>query len=144
MAHVQDGNQYFNIFTEKMMRSRSFTSFALIALAAYGLGATSTAFAQAAPTQAAPAPAASAPAAAKPKYSTAKTQLGTLLEDPAAKAVLQKHVPKLVDGGGQNMDQASGMTLRELQAALKAYAPDLLTDKVLQDIDTDLAALPQA
>jgi para-nitrobenzyl esterase len=125
-----------NIFTEKMMRIKSFTSFGLIALAAYGVSATSAAFAQVAPTQA-------APAAAKPKYSTAKTQLGTLLEDPAAKAVLQKHVPKLVDGGGQNMDQASGMTLRELQAALKAYAPDLLTDKVLQDIDTDLAALPQ-
>jgi len=118
------------------MRIKSFTSFALIALAACGVGATSAAFAQVAPTQA-------APAAAKSKYSTAKTQLGTLLEDPAAKAVLQKHVPKLVDGGGQNMDQASGMTLRELQAALKAYAPDLLTDKVLQDIDTDLAALPQ-
>ena len=118
------------------MRINPFTSFALVALAACGASATSAAFAQAAP-----APAAAAPAAT-PKYSTAKTQLGTLLEDPAAKAVLQKHIPKLVDGG-QNMDQASGMTLRELQAALKTYAPDLLTDKVLQDIDTDLAALPQ-
>ena len=115
------------------MRINPLTSFVLVALAACGVSAASPAFAQAAP----------ASATAAPKYSTAKTQLGTLLEDPAAKAVLQKHIPKLVDGG-QNMDQASGMTLKELQAALKAYAPDLLTDKVLQDIDTDLAALPQA
>ncbi|KPH66068.1 hypothetical protein [Novosphingobium sp. ST904] len=85
-----------------------------------------------------PAPAQSTPV--KPAYSTGKTQLATLLADPAAKAVLQKHIPELLNG--QNMDQASGMTLREIQDAVKAYAPDVLSDKVLAEIDKDLAALP--
>ncbi|HEX7857565.1 MAG TPA: hypothetical protein VF503_28125 [Sphingobium sp.] len=87
---------------------------------------------------------AAAPAAApakKPVYSTGKTQLGTLMADPAAKAVLEKHIPQLLTGG-QNLDQASGMTLRELQDAVKAYAPDQFSNKVLDAIDKDLAALP--
>jgi hypothetical protein len=78
---------------------------------------------------------------AQPKYSTSKTQLSTLLEDPASKAVLQKHIPALLDNS-QNMAQAMGMTLRELQDAIKNYAPDVLSDDVLKAIDADLAVLP--
>lgn len=86
------------------------------------------------------APPAAAPAK-KPFYSTGRTQLGTLLADPAAKAILDKHIPQLLSGG-QNMDQASGMTLREIQDAVKAYSPDVLSDKALAAIDQDLATLP--
>ena len=34
-----------------------------------------------------------APAAAAPVYTTADTDIGTLLDDPAAKAILDKHLP---------------------------------------------------
>jgi len=67
--------------------------------------------------------------------------LGVLMADPAAKAVLLKYVPDFAKGGDM-LDQASGMTLKEMQGALKPYKPDLLSDKVLAEIDADLAALP--
>lgn len=102
------------------------------ALAVASVAGLSPAVAQ--PTQAAAAKAA--------KYSTSTTQLGTLLADPAAKAVLAKHVPQLVDSQSQNLQQASAMTLKEMQESLKAYAPDLLSDTVLAKIDEDLAKLP--
>ena len=74
-------------------------------------------------------------------YTTASTQLGTLLADPAAKAVIAKDAPKLLANEAQ-LEQASGMTLKEIRDALKAYAPDLLTDAVLAQLDTDFAMLP--
>jgi hypothetical protein len=80
-------------------------------------------------------------AAPTPKYSSSTTQMGTLLADPAAKAVLVKHLPRLVENPDM-AERASGMTLKDLQDALKAYAPDLLSDEVLAKIDADLAALP--
>lgn len=73
-------------------------------------------------------------AAAQAPYSTAETDLGTLLDDPAARAVLDKHIPKIT-GSGQ-IDMARSMTLKGLQQ----YAPDL-TDAVLAAIDVDLAKL---
>jgi para-nitrobenzyl esterase len=79
-----------------------------------------------------------APAA---KYSSSTTQMGALLADPAAKAVLTKHLPRLVESPDM-AERASGMTLKEMQEALKAYAPDLLSDEVLATIDQELAALP--
>jgi hypothetical protein len=72
--------------------------------------------------------------AAQAPYSTAETDLGTLLDDPAARAVLDKHIPKIT-GSGQ-IDMARSMTLKGLQQ----YAPDL-TDTVLAAIDVDLAKL---
>lgn len=72
---------------------------------------------------------------AKP-YTTAETPLGTLLDDPAAKAVLEKYLPQLVNGG--QADQARPLTLR----AIQQYAPDQFTDKLLDAIDADLAKLP--
>ena len=80
---------------------------------------------------------ASAQAADKPaaKYTTAATEIGTLLDDPAAKAVLQKHVPELVSN--EQIEMARGMTLKTVQQ----YAPDQMSDKKLADIDADLAKL---
>lgn len=92
---------------------------------------TSAALAQAPATQVATATDASAA-----PYSVAKTDLGTLLDNPAAKAVLAKHVPELVQN--DQIDMARGMTL----ADVKQYAPDMLTEKALADIDADLAKLP--
>jgi hypothetical protein len=80
-------------------------------------------------------PAAGMAQTAKP-YTTAETPLGTLLDDPAAKAVLEKHLPQLVNGG--QADQARPLTLR----AIQQYAPDQFTDKLLDAIDADLAKVP--
>jgi hypothetical protein len=71
-------------------------------------------------------------------YSSATTPIGTLLDDPAAKAVLVKYIPDTVNN--PQIDMARGMTLKDTQA----YAPDSLTDAVLAKIDADLAKLPPA
>lgn len=86
--------------------------------------------------QAAGAASSSAAPAAKPYYSTTDTTIGDLLDNPATKAVLQKHVPDMV--ANPQIDQARGMTLK----AVQQYAPDMLTDKVLAEIDADLAQVP--
>ena len=74
--------------------------------------------------------------AAKAAYSSAETPLGDLLDDPAAKAVLEKHVPDIVNS--ESIDMARGMTLK----ALQSYAADQVTDEKLAAIDTDLQKLP--
>ncbi|MDB5725468.1 MAG: hypothetical protein JWQ16_2222 [Novosphingobium sp.] len=75
-------------------------------------------------------------ATASAKYTTADTQIGTLLDDPAAKAILMKHVPQLA--GSAQIDMARTMTLKQVQG----YASDMLTDDALAKIDADLAKLP--
>lgn len=77
-----------------------------------------------------------AAAAAKPAYTTADTPLGDMLDDPAAKAVLEKHVPDLISNS--SIDMARGMSLK----AVQGYAGDMLTDAKLAAIDADLAKLP--
>ena len=81
-----------------------------------------------------------APAAAetKPVYSTAETTLGVLLEDPAAKAVIDKHIPGLTDNPSISM--AAGMTLK----ALQAMAGDKITDEMLAAVDADFKAMQAA
>ena len=79
-----------------------------------------------------PAPAA---AAKKPIYSTAETTIGVLLEDPAAKAILDKHIPGMTDNPSISM--AAGMTLK----ALQAMAGDKVTDEMLAAVDADFKAL---
>ena len=74
--------------------------------------------------------------AAHAVYTTADTDIGTLLDDPAARAVVDKHVPGF--SSGDQIDMARGMTLR----AIQQFAADTLTDKVLAEIDADLAKLP--
>jgi hypothetical protein len=80
------------------------------------------------------APPATAPAA--PHYTTADTTIGDLLADPAAKAIIDKHIPGLSDN--PSIAMASGMTLRVIQP----MAADKITEKMLDDIDADLAKLP--
>jgi hypothetical protein len=75
-------------------------------------------------------------AQAPAKYTTADTTIGELLADPAAKAVLEKHLPQIAQAG----DQAGGFTLK----AIQQYAGDMVSDKVLADIDADLAKITPA
>ena len=78
------------------------------------------------------APAATAAAA----YSTSSTPIGDLLDDPATKALLEKHIPGMTTN--EQIDMARGMTLKDIQQ----YAPDQVTDKALAALDADLAKLP--
>ena len=82
-----------------------------------------------------------APAATSVKYTSKNTPMSVLLDDPAAKAVLVKHVPQLV-ANPDISERAGGMTLSEIGDAIKAYSPDVLSEAVLVKIDADLAALP--
>lgn len=99
----------------------------------------SVSFAQGAPAETKPPAAApaekSAPAAAA-HYSSTTTAISALLADPAAKAVLAKHIPALVNSS--SIDQIGSMKLKELQG----MAPDQLSDKVLSEVDAELSKLP--
>ena len=77
-----------------------------------------------------------APAAAAPVYTTVDTDIGTLLDDPAAKAILDKHLPGFTTN--PQIDMARSMTLKSVQQ----YASDKLTDEALAKVDADLAKLP--
>lgn len=99
---------------------RKILAIALLSIALPGLAHAETAAASTAASQ----------------YTTAQTDLGTLLDDPAAKAILTKYAPALV--GSEQLSMARGMTLK----AIQAYAGDMLSDEVLGKIDADLAKLP--
>jgi acetyl esterase/lipase len=75
-------------------------------------------------------------AVASGPYSTATTSIGTLLDDPAAKAILVRRIPELATS--PQIEQARGMTLKEAQQ----YAPDKVSDQTLANIDAELARLP--
>ncbi|HEX7821676.1 MAG TPA: hypothetical protein VF463_13790 [Sphingobium sp.] len=78
-----------------------------------------------------------APAAPVAKHlTTTDTAIGDLLADPAAKAVIDKHIPGLSDS--PQIGMASGMTLR----AIQPMAGDMITVPMLDAVDTDLAKLP--
>jgi hypothetical protein len=98
----------------------------LLIIGAMLIAAPAVAFAQQAP----------AAQAAKTAYSTADTDIGTLLDDPAAKAILEKHIPGLTSN--DQVDMARAMTLRDIQQ----FASDEVTDERLKAIDADLAKLP--
>ena len=93
-------------------------------------------------TAAAPAfaadPAPAAAPAAKPAFTTAETDIGTLIDNPATKAVLEKHLPGMTSN--PQIDMARSMTLKQIQG----FAPDQFTDEALAKIDADLAAVPAA
>lgn len=84
-----------------------------------------------------------APSAAA-SYSSTTTPMGMLLANPAAKAILVKQLPQMMERMADNMERVSGMTLKEMQEALKAYAPDALPDAKLAEIDVELAKIPVA
>lgn len=80
----------------------------------------------------APAPAAHA---SRP-YTTATTDIGSLMDDPDAHAIVEKYIPGFFES--DQIDLARNMTLKDVQQ----YAPDKVTDKVLADIDIEFAKLP--
>ena len=82
------------------------------------------------------APPAAASAAAHTKYSTSETDIGTLLDNPATRAVLDKYLPAV--SHGDQIDLARSLTLKDLQQ----YSPDMVTDQVLAQVDTELAKIP--
>ena len=82
------------------------------------------------------APAFAADAAVVAGYTTADTSIGTLLDDPAAKAVLDKIMPEF--SSNPQIEMARGMTLKQVQQ----FAPDKLTDDVLAKVDAELTKVP--
>lgn len=79
---------------------------------------------------------AAAPAAGAKHYSTEETEIGTLLDDPAARAVLDKNIPGMT--ANEQVDMARSMTLKGIQQ----YSPDTITDKVLAAVDADFKKMP--
>ena len=66
------------------------------------------------------------------KFSVESTDLGTLMDNPATKAVLDKHLPGLTSNA--QIQMARGLTLK----ALQQFAGDMITDAKLGDIQYDL------
>jgi hypothetical protein len=75
-------------------------------------------------------------ATASTHYTTGDTTIGTILDDPAAHAIVDKHLPGILSGDQINM--ARTMTLKGIQP----FAGDKITDKALADIDAEFANLP--
>jgi para-nitrobenzyl esterase len=80
---------------------------------------------------------AAAPAPTGAAFSVETTDLGTLLDNPGAKAVLVKHLPELV--GNAQIQMARSMTLKQVQG----FAGDALTDEKLAAVQADLDKLPK-
>lgn len=74
--------------------------------------------------------------APKPAFSVGETDIGTLLDNPATKAVLDKHIPGM--SSNAQIDMARAMTLKQLQG----FAPDKFSDETLAKVDADLAKIP--
>lgn len=66
------------------------------------------------------------------RYSTTDTPIGTLLDNPASKAVIQKYAPRVV--GSPQIDAVRDRSLK----ALQGYAPQELSDEVLGKMDAEL------
>ncbi len=76
-----------------------------------------------------------ASAQASGHYTSITTPLGKMLDDPAAKAVLERQIPDVIKS--EQIGMARGVTLE----ALQSYVP-ALTDAKLKAIDADLAKVP--
>lgn len=112
---------------------KTIISLSLVTIAAVS---TTSVFSQT-PASAAPAAAASTSATVTGKYTAADTPVGTLLDDPAAKAILDQFIPGFTTN--EQVDMARGMTLKEVQQ----YSPDKITNEVLAKIDEEFAKLPK-
>lgn len=75
-------------------------------------------------------------AAAKAAFSTTDSDIGTLIDNPATKAILDKYLPGFADN--EQVAMARPMTLRGIQQ----YSPDTIKTEALDKIDADLAKLP--
>jgi hypothetical protein len=69
-------------------------------------------------------------------YTTADTDIGTLLDTPETKAILDKLMPGF--STNEQVAMARPMTLR----AIQQYAPDKITTEILDQVDAELAKLP--
>lgn len=78
---------------------------------------------------------ASSVSAPKP-YTTAETKLGVLLDDPQARAVIDRHFPGVSTDA--RIAMGKGMTLR----AIQKFAPDNFTNEGLDAVDAEFAQLP--
>lgn len=70
-------------------------------------------------------------------FSVESTDIGTLLDNAGAKAVLVKHLPALV--GNDQITMARALTLKQLQQ----FAGDAVTDEKLAAVQADLDKLPK-
>lgn len=86
---------------------------------------------------AAPAYAQEAPAAQAKHYSVAATVVGTLLDDPAANAILKRVIPTVY---ANDMFQTMGRSLT--LKAIQQYEPDALSDENLAKIQAEFDKLP--
>ena len=68
-------------------------------------------------------------------YSSEDTDIGTLIDDPVARAILDKHIPGMTSN--PQIEMARSFTLRQIQQ----FAADQVTDEVLSKIDADFKAL---
>ena len=89
------------------------------------------------PTMIVPTFAADAPAAPSAHYSVATTHVGTMLDDPAANALLKKMIPTVY---ANPMFQSSGrdLTLKDIQQ----YEPEALSDANLAKLQAELDKIP--
>ncbi len=76
-------------------------------------------------------------AIAQTHYSTTETDIGTLLDDPAARTIINKYVAGF--SSKDQIDLARPMTLK----AIQQFDPATYTDEVLAEIDADFAKLPE-
>lgn len=67
--------------------------------------------------------------------STTTTPIGDILDNPAAKAVVEKHLPGF--SSHPQIDMARSFTLK----AIQSFQPDMIKDDLLAAIDADFAAL---
>lgn len=74
--------------------------------------------------------------ATAPAYSTADTDIGTLIDTAETKAIVDKHMPGF--SGNPQIAMARSMTLKQIQG----FSGDQITDAKLAAIDADLAKLP--
>lgn len=84
-----------------------------------------------APVHAAPKPSKTA----VPLYSTGATPIGTLLDDPQARVIVDRHIPNT--STDKRIYFARSMTLKSLQR----LANGRITDRQLAAVDADLAKL---
>lgn len=71
-------------------------------------------------------------------YSTSQTTLGTLLDDPQAKAIVDQYIPDFTSDDRINMARPFTLTF------IKIYIPDRITDEKLKAIDEQFEALADA
>jgi hypothetical protein len=90
-----------------------------------------------APLLASPVLAQAAPAEAGAHYSVRTTLVGTLLDDPAAAAILQQIIPSVV---ANEMFQTMGRS--QTLAAIQQFEPAALTDEVLARIQAEFDKIP--